>query len=97
LYAFSPSDAKAQVQGAVKSIKASSFGLKFANFLRGSGWPDEAVVFALAITEILFGLANFLREPIAPKYKVRHQLSLHLEFGSVMLWPPGTLSMVVVV
>ncbi|GJY77282.1 putative small multi-drug export related protein [Tanacetum coccineum] len=53
LYAFSPSDAKAQVQGAVKSIKASSFGLKFANFLRGSGWPDEAVVFALATLPVI--------------------------------------------
>ncbi|CAH1454384.1 unnamed protein product [Lactuca virosa] len=36
LYAFSPADAKAQeAHAAVQSIKASSFGLKFANFLRG--------------------------------------------------------------
>lgn len=52
LYAFSPGDAKAQ-QAAVQSIKASSFGVKFANFLRGSGWPDEAVVFALATLPVI--------------------------------------------
>ncbi|KAL7609831.1 hypothetical protein Lser_V15G11513 [Lactuca serriola] len=54
LYAFSPADAKAQeAHAAVQSIKASSFGLKFANFLRGSGWPDEAVVFALATLPVI--------------------------------------------
>lgn len=35
------------------SIKASGFGLKIANALRGSGWPDEAVVFALATLPLL--------------------------------------------
>ncbi|KAK1423057.1 hypothetical protein QVD17_18351 [Tagetes erecta] len=49
LFAFSPADAKA----AVKSIKASSFGLKFASFLRGSGWPDWGVVFALATLPVI--------------------------------------------
>ncbi|KAK9064532.1 hypothetical protein SSX86_015914 [Deinandra increscens subsp. villosa] len=49
LFAFSPGDAKA----AVKSIKASSFGLKVAGFLRGSGWPDWAVVFALAMLPVI--------------------------------------------
>lgn len=49
LFAFSPGDAKA----AVKSIKASSFGLKFAGFLRGSGCPDWGVVFALATLPVI--------------------------------------------
>nr|XP_043638721.1 uncharacterized protein LOC122609836 [Erigeron canadensis] len=54
LFAFSPSESKAQqAKIGVKSIKASSFGLKFANFLRGSGWPDEAVVFALATLPVI--------------------------------------------
>lgn len=35
------------------SIKASSFGLKVASFLRGSGWPDEAIVFALATLPVI--------------------------------------------
>lgn len=38
---------------AAGSIKASSFGLKIASKLRGSGWPDEAVVFSLATLPIL--------------------------------------------
>lgn len=38
---------------AVDSIKASSFGLKFAQTLRGFGWPDEAVVFALATLPVI--------------------------------------------
>ncbi|KAL3511177.1 hypothetical protein ACH5RR_030578 [Cinchona calisaya] len=42
-------DAKA----AVDSIRASSFGLKVANALRGSGWPEEAVVFALATLPVI--------------------------------------------
>lgn len=42
-------DAKA----AVDSISASSFGLKVAKALRGSGWPDEAVVFALATLPVI--------------------------------------------
>ncbi|KAD7478861.1 hypothetical protein E3N88_01997 [Mikania micrantha] len=54
LFAFAPGDAKAQqAQAAVQSIKASSFGLKVANFLRGSGWPDGAVVFALATLPVI--------------------------------------------
>uniref|UniRef100_A0A803MBI7 Small multi-drug export n=1 Tax=Chenopodium quinoa TaxID=63459 RepID=A0A803MBI7_CHEQI len=35
------------------SIKASSFGVKVATFLRGSGWPDEAIVFALATLPVI--------------------------------------------
>ncbi|KAM6567582.1 hypothetical protein CsatA_026710 [Cannabis sativa] len=38
---------------AIDSIKASSFGLKIANKLRSSGWPDEAVVFSLATLPLL--------------------------------------------
>ncbi|KAE8690794.1 homeobox-leucine zipper family protein [Hibiscus syriacus] len=38
---------------AADSIRASGFGLKVAGALRGSGWPDEAVVFALATLPIL--------------------------------------------
>ncbi|XVE84918.1 hypothetical protein DITRI_Ditri17bG0050200 [Diplodiscus trichospermus] len=38
---------------AADSIRASSFGLKIASALRGSGWPDEAVVFTLATLPIL--------------------------------------------
>ncbi|GAV79458.1 Sm_multidrug_ex domain-containing protein [Cephalotus follicularis] len=41
------------VNAAVDSIKASSFGLKIANSLRRSGWTDEAVVFALATLPVL--------------------------------------------
>ncbi|KAJ0692958.1 putative small multi-drug export [Helianthus annuus] len=54
LFAFSPDDAKAQqAESAVKSIKASGFGLKVAGFLRGSGWPDPVVVFALATLPVI--------------------------------------------
>lgn len=38
---------------AVDSIRASAFGLKIATALRRSGWPDEAVVFALATLPVL--------------------------------------------
>ncbi|KAJ4840237.1 hypothetical protein Tsubulata_033896 [Turnera subulata] len=48
VFAFS-GDAKA----AADSIKASSFGLKIAGKLRGLGWRDEAVVFALATLPVL--------------------------------------------
>ncbi|KAL2519429.1 putative small multi-drug export [Abeliophyllum distichum] len=48
LYAFS-GDAKA----ATDSIRASGFGVKVANALRASGWPDEAVVFALATLPVI--------------------------------------------
>ncbi|KAK6788895.1 hypothetical protein RDI58_012694 [Solanum bulbocastanum] len=42
-------DAKA----AADSIRASGFGVKVANALRSSGWPDEAVVFALATLPVI--------------------------------------------
>ncbi|CAE6064090.1 unnamed protein product [Arabidopsis arenosa] len=42
-------DAKA----ATDSIKSSSFGLKIASTLRRFGWPDEAVVFALATLPVI--------------------------------------------
>ncbi|PIN17025.1 hypothetical protein CDL12_10330 [Handroanthus impetiginosus] len=48
LYAFS-GDAKA----AADSIRASGFGVKVANALRASGWPHEAVVFALATLPVI--------------------------------------------
>lgn len=48
LYAFS-GDAKASTD----SIRASGFGVKVANALRASGWPDEAVVFALATLPVI--------------------------------------------
>lgn len=38
---------------AVDSIRASSFGRKIATALRSSGWPDEAVVFALATLPVI--------------------------------------------
>lgn len=38
---------------AADSIRASSFGLKVAALLQRSGWPDEAVVFALATLPVL--------------------------------------------
>ncbi|PON67483.1 small multi-drug export protein [Parasponia andersonii] len=38
---------------AADSIKASNFGLRIASKLRGSGWPDEAVVFSLATLPLL--------------------------------------------
>ncbi|XP_021293156.1 uncharacterized protein LOC110423295 [Herrania umbratica] len=43
----------ANAAAAADSIRASSFGLKIASALRGSGWPDEAVVFTLATLPIL--------------------------------------------
>ncbi|PIA27993.1 hypothetical protein AQUCO_07400089v1 [Aquilegia coerulea] len=46
-------NAQAVVSAASDSIRASSFGLKVANALRGSGWPDEAVVFALATLPVV--------------------------------------------
>lgn len=49
LYAFS-GEAKA---AAVDSIRASGFGVKVANALRASGWPDEAAVFALATLPVI--------------------------------------------
>ncbi|KAJ0039143.1 hypothetical protein Pint_23147 [Pistacia integerrima] len=38
---------------AADSIRASGFGLKIATALRSSGWPDEAVVFALATLPVI--------------------------------------------
>ncbi|KAI4328377.1 hypothetical protein L6164_020734 [Bauhinia variegata] len=38
---------------AVDSIKASGFGLKIANSIRKLGWPDEVVVFTLAMLPVL--------------------------------------------
>lgn len=52
LYAFS-GDAKAAAIAAADSIRASGFGVKVANALRASGWPDEAVVFALATLPVI--------------------------------------------
>ncbi|KAH6763159.1 small multi-drug export protein [Perilla frutescens var. hirtella] len=49
IYAFS-GEAKA---AAVDSIRASGFGVKVANALRTSGWPDEAVVFTLATLPVI--------------------------------------------
>ncbi|KAH7570164.1 hypothetical protein ACOSP7_018139 [Xanthoceras sorbifolium] len=45
--------ASGDANAAVDSIRASSFGLKIATALRSSGWPDEAVVFALATLPII--------------------------------------------
>ncbi|MCD7472162.1 hypothetical protein HAX54_013169 [Datura stramonium] len=42
-------DAKA----AADSIRASGFGVKVATALRSSGWPDEAIVFALATLPVI--------------------------------------------
>ncbi|KAF9604270.1 hypothetical protein IFM89_004976 [Coptis chinensis] len=46
-------NAHAVVSGASDSIRASSFGVKVASALRGSGWPDEAVVFVLATLPVV--------------------------------------------
>ncbi|EYU28698.1 hypothetical protein ABFS82_12G107700 [Erythranthe guttata] len=51
-YAFS-GDARAAAIGGADSIRASGFGVKVANGLRASGWPDEAVVFALATLPVI--------------------------------------------
>ncbi|XP_059316699.1 uncharacterized protein LOC132067464 [Lycium ferocissimum] len=45
-------DAKATT-AVVDSIRASGFGVKVANALRSLGWPDEAVVFALATLPVI--------------------------------------------
>lgn len=46
-------DANAAANAAADSIRASGFGMKIANALRGLGWPDEAVVFALATLPVI--------------------------------------------
>lgn len=45
--------ARAAAIGGADSIRASGFGVKVANALRSSGWPDEAVVFALATLPVI--------------------------------------------
>lgn len=45
--------ASGEANAASGSIRASNFGLKIANKLRCIGWPDEAVVFALATLPLL--------------------------------------------
>lgn len=52
LYAFS-GNAKAAASAPADSIRASGFGVKVANTLRASGWPDEVVVFALATLPVI--------------------------------------------
>ncbi|CAN6549097.1 unnamed protein product [Malus baccata var. baccata] len=46
-------DANAAAAATADSIRASNFGLKIATVLRSSGWPDEAVVFALATLPVI--------------------------------------------
>ncbi|KAF6159927.1 hypothetical protein GIB67_033011 [Kingdonia uniflora] len=50
--AFADSSSAA-VGVAADSIRASGFGLRVANALRGFGWPDEGVVFALATLPVV--------------------------------------------
>ncbi|XP_058074986.1 uncharacterized protein LOC131223563 [Magnolia sinica] len=45
--------AAAAAAAAADSISASNFGLKVATALRRFGWPDEAVIFALATLPVL--------------------------------------------
>lgn len=45
--------ASGDANAATDSIRASSFGLKVASALRSSGWPDEAVVVALATLPVI--------------------------------------------
>ncbi|KAK6116474.1 hypothetical protein DH2020_049767 [Rehmannia glutinosa] len=53
LYAFSRDAKAAAIVAASDSIRASGFGVKVADGLRASGWPDEAVVFALATLPVI--------------------------------------------
>lgn len=53
IVAFAVSGDKASAAAAVDSIRASGFGVKIAKALRGLGWPDEAVVFALATLPVI--------------------------------------------
>lgn len=48
-------DARAAANGvaAAHSIRGSGFGVKVANALRASGWPDEAIVFSLATLPVI--------------------------------------------
>lgn len=45
--------ASGDAKAAVDSIRASNIGLKIASTLRSSGWPAEAVVFALATLPVI--------------------------------------------
>ncbi|XP_057495028.1 uncharacterized protein LOC130780083 [Actinidia eriantha] len=45
--------ASGDAKAAADSIRASNFGLKIAKSLRGSGWPDGAIVFSLATLPII--------------------------------------------
>lgn len=45
--------ASGDANAAADSIRASSFGQRFAQALRSFGWPDEAVVFALATLPVI--------------------------------------------
>ncbi|KAK9104888.1 hypothetical protein Scep_021732 [Stephania cephalantha] len=45
--------AAAPAAAAANSIRASNFGLRVASALRGSGWPAEAIVFALATLPVV--------------------------------------------
>lgn len=45
--------ASGDAKAAVDSIRASNFGLKIASALQNSGWPAEAVVFALATLPVI--------------------------------------------
>ncbi|XP_051122530.1 uncharacterized protein LOC127245589 [Andrographis paniculata] len=54
IYAFSGNAAKAATAiGGADSIRASGYGIKVANALRASGWPDGAIVFALATLPVI--------------------------------------------
>ncbi|KAL0421183.1 UNVERIFIED_CONTAM: hypothetical protein Slati_3141200 [Sesamum latifolium] len=53
LYAFCGDAKAAAVVGGADSIRTSGFGVRVANALRASGWPDEAVVFALATLPVI--------------------------------------------
>ncbi|XP_057777096.1 uncharacterized protein LOC130995717 [Salvia miltiorrhiza] len=43
----------ARAAAAADTIRGSGFGVKVANALRASGWPDEAVVFSLATLPVI--------------------------------------------
>ncbi|KAG7013172.1 hypothetical protein SDJN02_25928 [Cucurbita argyrosperma subsp. argyrosperma] len=45
--------ASGDAKAAVDSIRASNFGLKIASALQSSGWPAEAIVFALATLPVV--------------------------------------------
>uniref|UniRef100_A0A7N0U0Q2 Small multi-drug export protein n=1 Tax=Kalanchoe fedtschenkoi TaxID=63787 RepID=A0A7N0U0Q2_KALFE len=53
VYAASGDKASAAAAAASDSIRASSVGVRIAAKMRGLGWPDEAVVFALATLPVI--------------------------------------------